>query len=75
MAKEDFYKQLIRRYRDNKASTEEVEALFNLVDQGKLEGSFEEIMNEEINTLNAAPVIPLYKQAWFRCFCHLQVSK
>jgi transmembrane sensor len=66
MAKEDFYKQLIRRYRDNKASTEEVEALFNLVDQGKLEGSFEEIMNEEINTLNAAPVIPLYKQAWFR---------
>jgi transmembrane sensor len=63
----DFYKNLIRRYGDNKASDEELEIFFHLMNEGKLEKELEEVMNEDALTKETGGIIsPFYKRTWFR---------
>jgi transmembrane sensor len=67
MSGKNHKKELIRRYRDNKASSEELEVFFHLMSQGELNEELEEVMNEETLTeVHSQRVLPLYKRSWFR---------
>lgn len=65
------YKDLIRRYRDNKATAEELAVFFQLLKEGKLSEELEAVMNEDLaaadeTTEEPTYRIPLYKRAWVR---------
>ena len=63
----EFNKELIRRYRDNKATEEELETFFHLVKDGKLEKELEEVMNEyAVSDETTGVIIPFYKRKWLR---------
>ncbi len=67
MSGTNYKKELIRRYRDNKASSEELEVFFHLMSEGKLNEELEEVMNEEKFTEETGNrVIPFYKRSWLR---------
>lgn len=67
MSGKNYKKELIRRYRDNKASSEELEVFFHLMSEGELNDELEEVMNEETLTEeHNQRAIPLYKRSWFR---------
>lgn len=62
----DFKKELIRRYRDNKATEEELEVFFQLMNQGSLEKDLAEVMEESVEEKTTGRIIPIYKRNWFR---------
>jgi len=63
----EFNKELIRRYRDNKATEEELETFFHLMNEGNLGKELEEVMNEDADSEDAKVVtIPFYKRKWLR---------
>jgi transmembrane sensor len=67
MSGTDYKKELIRRYRDNKASSEELDVFFHLMSEGELNEELEEVMSEETLTEEGNQwVLPLYKRSWFR---------
>ena len=67
MSTNNYKKDLIRRYRNNQASSEELEVFFHLLSEGELNEALEEIMNEEtLPETESSPTIPLYKRTWFR---------
>jgi transmembrane sensor len=67
MERKDFNKELIRRYRNNKATAEELEVFFHLMNEGKLEKELEEVMTEESVEEEATGIIvPMYRRTWFR---------
>ena len=61
-----FNKELIRRYRDNTASAEELEVFFQLMQEGKLEEELEMLMKEEVLEETPVKKMPLYRKNWFR---------
>lgn len=67
MSGKNYKKELIQRYRDNKASSEELEVFFHLMSEGDLNEELEEVMNEEMLTEeDKQRVVPLYKRSWLR---------
>lgn len=63
----DYKKELIRRYRDNKASQEELDVFFHLISKGELNEELEEVMNEKaLADEDKQRAIPLYKRSWLR---------
>lgn len=62
-----YYKELIRRYRDNKATEEELEVFFHLLSEGTISQELEDVMNEE-RPGEEQPVhrIPFYKRRAIR---------
>jgi len=67
MGEKNFNKELIRRYRDNKATKEELEVFFHLMNEGGLEKELQEVMNEEsVEEESAGIIVPMYRRTWFR---------
>lgn len=59
------YKELIRRYRDNQATAEELAVFFQLLQEGKIERELEAVMNEEMPSRQTTTHrIPLHKRPW-----------
>jgi transmembrane sensor len=67
MKKNEFYKQLVSNYLNNRATSDELEALFHLLQEGKLDAALNESLTRELEGAMAAPqVIPLIYRNWFR---------
>lgn len=65
MSSKNFNKELIRRYRDNKATEEELAVFFHLLNEGKLENDLAEVMDESFEEEKSALIVPMYKRTWF----------
>jgi len=62
MDKNKFYRDLVRRYADNRATSDELEAFFHLIREGELESALTEEMNttagiDEVETHESVPII------------------
>lgn len=66
MSSKNFNKELIRRYRDNKATEEELEVFFQLMNEGSLEKDLAEMMEESVEEKTTGRIIPIHKRNWFR---------
>lgn len=67
MPLQNFNKELVRRYRDNRATKEELEVFFQLLKEGKIEMELKEVMNEESEKASKTTlIVPMYKRIWFR---------
>ncbi|OQP63898.1 hypothetical protein A3860_23490 [Niastella vici] len=57
-----YYKELIRRYRDSKATEEELEVFFHLLSEGTINQELEDVMNEDMpGEERTVHRIPFYK--------------
>src|SRR5688572_25022500 len=67
MSEKHFNKELIARYRDNKATEEELEVFFQLLSEGKIENELKEVMEEgPDDDMKKGHLVPMYQRSWFR---------
>jgi transmembrane sensor len=59
MSKKKLYRKLVRRYLQNKASTEELEVFFDLLEKGKLQPYFQKLLQTYAKKETQAPVFVL----------------
>ena len=67
MQENEFYKKLVNRYAENKATTEELEVFFQLLKEGKLDGYVSDKMMEDISYEKEAGLAPVRRMSiWTR---------